>query len=182
MSPIQLVNAYWAGDNIVAVSRTPQGKRLSKIYPAEYSCFLLADQVTPEIASQLKRWPRIRSWKPEGKWIRVQWRSREDLREATSRLKYPHPEHGGYESLFERLGIDVYEEEADLFFRDLSADVIRDDVFARLLTFPNVVVTGHQAFFTEDALAAIADTTVANLDAFQATGQPPHPVSIERAP
>lgn len=80
------------------------------------------------------------------------------------------------------LGIDVYEEEADLFFRDLSADVIRDDVFARLLTFPNVVVTGHQAFFTEDALAAIADTTVANLDAFQATGQPQHPVSTERAP
>lgn len=78
------------------------------------------------------------------------------------------------------LGIDVYEEEADLFFRDLSADVIRDDVFARLLTFPNVVVTGHQAFFTEDALAAIAETTLANLDAFEATGQPRHPVSVER--
>jgi D-lactate dehydrogenase len=78
------------------------------------------------------------------------------------------------------LGIDVYEEEADLFFRDLSAEVIRDDVFARLLTFPNVVVTGHQAFFTEDALAAISETTLANLDAFEATGQPRHPVSVER--
>jgi D-lactate dehydrogenase len=78
------------------------------------------------------------------------------------------------------LGIDVYEEEADLFFRDLSADVIRDDVFARLLTFPNVLVTGHQGFFTEEALAAIADTTIANLDRFEDSGQPVHPVSVER--
>lgn len=78
------------------------------------------------------------------------------------------------------LGIDVYEEEASLFFRDLSADVIRDDVFARLLTFPNVLVTGHQGFFTADALAAIAATTIANLDRFAAHGQPLHPVSVER--
>jgi D-lactate dehydrogenase len=78
------------------------------------------------------------------------------------------------------LGLDVYEEEADLFFRDLSASVIRDDVFARLLTFPNVVVTGHQAFFTEDAMAAIAQTTIANVSAFEDTGVPLHPVSVER--
>ncbi|HEY0817898.1 MAG TPA: 2-hydroxyacid dehydrogenase [Rhizobacter sp.] len=78
------------------------------------------------------------------------------------------------------LGIDVYEEEADIFFRDLSAEVLRDDVFARLLTFPNVVVTGHQAFFTHDALAAIAATTVANLDSFEASGQPVHAVSVDR--
>lgn len=78
------------------------------------------------------------------------------------------------------LGIDVYEEEADLFFRDLSAEVIRDDVFARLLTFPNVVVTGHQGFFTGDALAAIAATTMANLDAFEARGKPVHPVTLDR--
>ena len=78
------------------------------------------------------------------------------------------------------LGIDVYEEEADLFFRDLSDEVIRDDVFARLLTFPNVVVTGHQAFFTADALEAIARTTIANLDAFEDRGVPVHPVSVER--
>jgi D-lactate dehydrogenase len=78
------------------------------------------------------------------------------------------------------LGLDVYEEEGDLFFRDLSDEVIQDDVFARLLTLPNVVVTGHQAFFTEDALTAIADTTVANLDAFAATGTPKFQVSVER--
>ena len=77
-------------------------------------------------------------------------------------------------------GIDVYEEEANLFFRDLSAEVIHDDVFARLLTFPNVLVTGHQGFFTEDALQAIANTTIGNLDMFQDHGRPAHPVSIER--
>jgi len=68
------------------------------------------------------------------------------------------------------LGIDVYEEEADLFFEDLSETVIQDDIFARLLTFPNVLVTGHQAFFTADALAGIAATTVANITEFAATG------------
>jgi D-lactate dehydrogenase len=78
------------------------------------------------------------------------------------------------------LGLDVYEEEADLFFRDLSDRVIDDDVFARLLTFPNVVITGHQAFFTDDALAAIAQTTVANLDAFGATGRPVWPVTVQQ--
>ncbi len=78
------------------------------------------------------------------------------------------------------LGLDVYEEEADLFFRDLSDEVLHDDVFARLLTFPNVLITGHQAFFTEDALTAIAATTLANLDAFEARGRPLHAVSVER--
>ncbi len=66
------------------------------------------------------------------------------------------------------LGLDVYEEEGDLFFDDLSDKIIADDVFARLLTFPNVLITGHQAFFTEEALAAIASTTMANIDAFAA--------------
>ncbi|MES2949525.1 MAG: 2-hydroxyacid dehydrogenase [Pseudomonadota bacterium] len=74
------------------------------------------------------------------------------------------------------LGLDVYEEEAGLFFRDLSGAGIQDDVFARLLTFPNVVVTGHQGFFTEEALAAIASTTLANLETFVATGKPMYPV------
>jgi D-lactate dehydrogenase len=62
------------------------------------------------------------------------------------------------------LGLDVYEEEADLFFENLSGQVLQDDVFARLLTFPNVLITGHQAFFTREALDAIAATTLANLD------------------
>lgn len=66
------------------------------------------------------------------------------------------------------LGIDVYEEEASLFFDDHSSGGIDDDVFARLLTFPNVLVTGHQAFLTREALAAIASTTISSLDAFAA--------------
>ncbi|KAF9945965.1 hypothetical protein BGZ72_000806, partial [Mortierella alpina] len=64
------------------------------------------------------------------------------------------------------LGLDVYEKEAGLFFIDHSSDVIQDDVFQRLLTFPNVVVTGHQAFLTEEALTEIAETTFQNFQHF----------------
>lgn len=78
------------------------------------------------------------------------------------------------------LGLDVYEEEENLFFRDLSSTVIHDDVFARLLTFPNVVITGHQAFFTHEAVTEIAGTTIANITAFEKTGNALHPVSVER--
>ena len=63
------------------------------------------------------------------------------------------------------VGLDVYEEEGDLFFRDLSDEILDDDVFARLLTFPNVLVTAHQGFFTHEAVSAIARTTLANIDA-----------------
>ena len=65
------------------------------------------------------------------------------------------------------LALDVYEEEEDLFFEDLSNRVIRDDVFTRLLTFPNVLITGHQGFFTEEAVTNIAETTLANISAFE---------------
>jgi D-lactate dehydrogenase len=65
------------------------------------------------------------------------------------------------------VGLDVYEEEEQLFFRDLSAQVLQDDVFARLLTFPNVLVTAHQAFFTREAMRSISETTLANVTAFE---------------
>jgi D-lactate dehydrogenase len=65
------------------------------------------------------------------------------------------------------LGLDVYEEEAALFFEDRSWRVLQDDVFARLLTFPNVVVTGHQGFFTAEALTAIAETTLQAVTEFE---------------
>jgi D-lactate dehydrogenase len=61
------------------------------------------------------------------------------------------------------LGVDVYEQESELFFEDLSGEIIQDDVFQRLTTFPNVLITGHQAFFTEEALRNIAETTFANI-------------------
>ena len=61
------------------------------------------------------------------------------------------------------LAIDVYEQESELFFHDHSADIISDDVFQRLLTFPNVLVTGHQGFFTVEAMREIAQVTFNNL-------------------
>jgi D-lactate dehydrogenase len=79
------------------------------------------------------------------------------------------------------LGIDVYEQEADLFFEDLSNEVIQDDTFQRLLTFPNVIVTGHQAFFTSQALANIAETTLANITEFEQSGNCVNAVKIEKA-
>ncbi len=79
------------------------------------------------------------------------------------------------------LGLDVYEEEGELFFEDLSDRIIPDDVFARLLTFPNVLITGHQGFFTTEALTAIAETTIANITAFERDGTPLHPVAAPSA-
>lgn len=77
------------------------------------------------------------------------------------------------------VGLDVYEEEGDLFFENLSGQIIQDDIFARLLTFPNVLITGHQAFFTREALAAIAATTLKNISQFERKGRPAYPVSVE---
>jgi D-lactate dehydrogenase len=67
--------------------------------------------------------------------------------------------------------LDVYEEEEGIFFQDLSNQVLHDDVLARLLTFPNVLVTSHQAFLTHEALANIAETTLASVQAFE-RGEP----------
>ena len=78
------------------------------------------------------------------------------------------------------LGLDVYEEEADLFFENLSDQVLHDDVFARLLTFPNVIITSHQAFFTHEALTTIATITIGNISAYQDNGKALHEVSVER--
>lgn len=85
-----------------------------------------------------------------------------DTRALIAALK---TEHVGF------AGLDVYEEEEGVFFEDLSDHVLQDDVLARLLTFPNVVITAHQGFFTREALAAIADTTLASITAFE-RGEP----------
>jgi D-lactate dehydrogenase len=68
------------------------------------------------------------------------------------------------------VGLDVYEQEGDLFFKDLSSEVIHDDVFVRLLTFPNVFITAHQGFFTREACEAIARTTIDNANGFEHAG------------
>lgn len=78
------------------------------------------------------------------------------------------------------LGLDVYEQESDLFFEDLSESVIQDDIFQRLLTFPNVIITGHQAFFTENALENIAETTLSNITAIEQGHPCPNEVSLDQ--
>lgn len=77
------------------------------------------------------------------------------------------------------LGIDVYEEEEDLFFEDKTFEIRTDDVFARLTTFPNVVITGHQAYFTQEAVAAIATTTLENITAYENGGELVNAVKID---
>lgn len=70
--------------------------------------------------------------------------------------------------------LDVYEEESDLFFEDNSGHILEDDVLARLISMPNVIVTSHQAFLTEEALSNIAETTVQNIVELLATGSCPN--------
>ena len=65
------------------------------------------------------------------------------------------------------LGIDVYEQEEKLFFKDFSESIIQDDVISRLISFPNVIITAHQAFFTEEALTQIAQITLRNIECFE---------------
>ena len=68
--------------------------------------------------------------------------------------------------------LDVYEEESDVFFRDFSGHIVDDDTLARLISLPNVILTSHQAFLTNEALENIAETTVKNIRAFFETGVP----------
>ena len=70
--------------------------------------------------------------------------------------------------------LDVYEEESDLFFEDNSGHILEDDTLARLISMPNVIVTSHQAFLTEDALENIAETTVTNIVGFYKSGECPN--------
>jgi len=65
------------------------------------------------------------------------------------------------------LAIDVHEQEASLFFQDLSSSIITDDVIQRLVSFPNVIVTGHQAFFTGEAVGQIMQTTLESISALE---------------
>lgn len=83
--------------------------------------------------------------------------SRGALADSKALIEGLKNEHIGY------LGLDVYEEEAHLFFEDFSEKVIQDDIFMRLLSFPNVLITGHQAFFTKNALNSIAEITLQNI-------------------
>jgi len=80
------------------------------------------------------------------------------------------------------LGLDVYEEETEVFYEDLSGQVIQDDVLSRLLTFPNVLITAHQGYFTRDALEQIAQTTLQSIADFEAGRELRHEVQPRLAP
>jgi len=90
--------------------------------------------------------------------------SRGPLIDSKAVIKGLKNQHIGY------LGIDVYEEEQDLFFEDLSEKIIQDDVFVRLQTFPNVLITAHQAFFTKEAVDNITTTTFDNIESYLKSG------------
>lgn len=76
--------------------------------------------------------------------------------------------------------LDVYEEESDVFFKDFSGHIVADDVLARLISMPNVIVTSHQAFLTEGALKNIAETTLENVRSFFETGKSDNTVCLGR--
>ncbi len=76
--------------------------------------------------------------------------------------------------------LDVYEEEADFFFEDFSGHILEDDTLARLISMPNVIVTSHQAFLTEDALSNIAQTTTENITSLVRTGQCENEICFRR--
>ena len=76
--------------------------------------------------------------------------------------------------------MDVYEEESDFFFEDFSGHILEDDILARLISMPNVIVTSHQAFLTEEALSNIAETTVQNLVEFAQKKQCPNELCYRR--
>ncbi len=98
--------------------------------------------------------------------------SRGALIDTTAVIHYLKSGHIGH------LALDVYEEEADLFFEDLSDKIITDDIFARLQTFPNVLITGHQAFFTDTALHNIAEVTLNNIHSYLASEKLKNEVNI----
>ena len=75
--------------------------------------------------------------------------------------------HGLKSQKIGAVALDVYEQEGDVFFEDHSRDIIEDDILMRLTTFPNVLITSHQGFFTEEALKQIANVTLKNLDEFE---------------
>ena len=100
--------------------------------------------------------------------------SRGKLIDTEAAIEALKNEHLGY------LGIDVYEQEENLFFKDLSELIIRDDKIRRIMTFPNVLVTAHQAYFTDNALQQIARTTLQNLqDVTAGTINPQNQVCAE---
>ncbi len=109
--------------------------------------------LTPETTYMINR-QTLKMMKPGVMLINT---SRGALLNTNNVIKSLKKGHVGY------LGIDVYEQEEKLFFKDRSEEILQDDQIVRLMTFPNVLITAHQAFFTKEALEQIATTTLRNL-------------------
>ena len=77
------------------------------------------------------------------------------------------------------LGIDVYEQEENLFYNDLSENIIQDELILRLISFPNVLITSHQGFLTNEALEEIAKTTIENISNFEDNIETKNEVSVK---
>ena len=124
-----------------------------RIIARESEVISLHTPLTPETHHLIRR-ETLELMKPGGILINV---SRGALIDTTALIEALKSGHLG------GVGLDVYEEEEGLFFEDLSGKILQDDELARLLTFPNVLITAHQAFLTREALAEIARVTVTNL-------------------
>lgn len=149
------------------LSLHPEGERIGLRYAGLDEIFAVADIVTLHcpLTPQTHHIINAQAMRRMKRGVMIVNTSRGALLDTAAVIGGLKSGHVGY------LGLDVYEEEADLFFEDLSNWVLQDDVFARLLTFPNVVITGHQAFFTRNALEGIAKTTLSNLSEVEATGR-----------
>ncbi|HVI46907.1 MAG TPA: 2-hydroxyacid dehydrogenase [Chitinophaga sp.] len=113
--------------------------------------------LTPD-TKHLVNWHTIVKMKPGVTLINTSRGGLIDTKSVVEALKTGHI--GG-------LGIDVYEQEEQLFFQNFSGTIIQDDVLSRLTTFPNVLITAHQGFFTREALTQIAETTLQNINSFE---------------
>ncbi len=165
------------GANVIAYDKYPseEMKEMGVLYSSLEEVLQKADIVslhcplTPE-THHIIRSETLSLMKPEAMLINTSRGKLVDTSSVINALK---------EQKLGSLGIDVYEEEEKLFFRDLSEQIIRDDQISRLMIFPNVLITAHQGFFTNESLEEITRTTLQNIDDFLAGNESPNEVSCE---
>jgi len=159
LATLKILNGF--GCKLIAVDpmQSPEALSLGVKYVSLNELFSQADIISlhcpllPETKHIINK-QALEQIKPNAMLINTSRGGLIDTKAVVDALKYKKI---GY------LGIDVYELESNLFFEDLSGQIIQDDVFARLCTFPNVLITGHQGFFTEEAISTIAKTTIESL-------------------
>lgn len=149
-----------------------QNEKLKKLYQLEYvdldTIYAQSDIITLHVplTPETKYMVNESSLNKMKKGVMLINTSRGKLIKTTDVIKALKNKHVGY------FGLDVYEQEEGLFFEDHSEDILLDDLISRLMTFSNVLITGHQAFLTDTALRNIAETTIQNLNCFEEGKQP----------